>query len=128
MKARGFSLLEVIVAFSILSLSLGVLMQIFSGSLNNATVARDQTEATLVAQSLLAVAGVDSELMPGEARGRHGERFYWQLLAEPVEVHLADQPARELWTVRAKVVWGGTHGEKERSVVLTTLRVKVRTS
>ena len=42
---RGFSLLEILVAFSILALSLGVFMQIFSASLRNADITRDQAQA-----------------------------------------------------------------------------------
>jgi general secretion pathway protein I len=133
MRARGFSLLEVLVAFSILALSLGVLMQIFSGSLNNATVARDQTAATLIAQSLLAATGADSTLVAGERQGTHGEQFRWQLSVSPVAAEASGAsgtvgwrlPA-DLWQISARVAWGDIRGNKERAVTLNTLRVQVR--
>lgn len=126
-------MLEVLVAFSILALSLGVLMQIFSGSLNNATVARDQTEATLIAQSLLAATGAEPALVAGERQGTHGEQFRWQLSVSPVEAEAsgASNPLgwrlpADLWQISARVAWGGTRGDAERALTLTTLRVQVR--
>ena len=133
MRARGFSLLEVLVAFSILALSLAVLMRIFSGSLNNATVARDQSAAIQIAQSLLAAAGTDSALVEGEQRGTHGEQFRWLLQVSPVEAETAGgtatggQVPAELWELSAQVTWGGSRGERERAVRLATLCVKART-
>lgn len=127
MRARGFSLLEVLVAFSILALSLAVLMRIFSGSLNNATVARDQSAAIQIAQSLLAAAGTDSALVEGEQRGTHGEQFRWLLQVSPVEAETGGQVPAELWELSAQVTWGGSRGERERAVRLATLRVKART-
>lgn len=134
MRQRGFSLLEVLVAFSILALSLAVLMRIFSGSLNNATVARDQAEATRIAQSLLAAASADAPLVAGEHQGTHGEQFRWQLSVGPVEPEArgASGPASwrlpaDLWQISARVAWGSARGEKERAVSLSTLRVQVRT-
>lgn len=133
MRARGFSLLEVLVAFSILALSLAVLMRIFSGSLNNATVAHDQSAAIQIAQSLLAAAGTDSALVEGEQRGTHGEQFRWLLKVSPVEAETAGgtatggQVPAELWELSAQVTWGGSRGERERAVRLATLCVKART-
>lgn len=129
MRQRGFSLLEVLVAFSILALSLGVLMRIYSGALNNVGVASEQAEALVVAQSLLAGAGVETPLAEGETAGRHGERFDWRLVVAPVETER--QAARagaggvRLWEVSARVAWRASPGAVERAVTLTTLRAQV---
>lgn len=108
-------------------------MRIFSGSLNNATVARDQAEATLIAQSLLAATGADSALVAGERQGTHGEQFHWALAVSPVDPEVSGisgpagwrQPG-ELWRISARVAWGGSQGEQERAVSLTTLRAQGR--
>lgn len=129
----GFSLLEVLVAFSILALSLGVLMQIFSGSLRNVDVSRDQAQAVVIAQSLLASAGVEAPLAAGESAGTLDDRFRWSLLATPMQLEpLAGdagpvKPAAslELWELSARVAWGGSGGTPERDLILTTLRVQV---
>lgn len=128
---RGFSLLEILVAFSILSLSLGVLMQIFSGSLNNASITREQVQATTLAQSLLASAGIEGPLAAGESTGGD-DKFRWSLSVTPFAV--ATQPTDragirspgllDLWEVSVRVTWGGGSGTVERELVLTTLRVQ----
>lgn len=128
---RGFSLLEVIVAFSILALSLGVLMQIFSGSLRNADASRDQAEALAIAQSLLASAGVESPLASGETSGTVGERFRWSLRATPLPYNalaedgnpLRPANALELWEVAVRVAWK-TGDARERDFSLISMRVQ----
>jgi general secretion pathway protein I len=130
-RQRGFSLLEVLVAFTILALSLGVLMQIFSGALRNSDTTADQAQATLLAQSLLAGVGIEERLVPGETAGTIGDKFRWMLRVAPFEeATLPDQPMplqappMELWQVAAQVAWGGSPVEPERSVLLQTLRTQ----
>jgi len=131
-KQRGFSLLEILVAFSILALSLGVLMQIFSGSLRNADVTRDQAQAVALAQSLLASAGVEATLVAGDSAGVLDDKFRWLLRVNP----FVDEPRPgeteavqsrlllDLWEVTVRVAWGGDPRSPERSLTLTTLRVQ----
>lgn len=130
-RQRGFSLLEILVAFSILALSLGILMQIFSGSLRNTDVARDQAQAVVVAQSVLASAGVVSALDAGAASGEAGERFRWQLQVAPFALEaqpgsagaLPATPQLQLWAVSVTVAWADGRRE-DRSLTLTTLRAQ----
>jgi general secretion pathway protein I len=130
---RGFSLLEILVAFSILALSLGVLMQIFSGSLRNADITRDQAQAVILAQSLLSAAGVETPLAQGENNGVHAGKFRWLLRVSPfVDAASAAEAAAaprqvlalDLWQVTVRVDWGEPPAAAERSVALTTLRAR----
>jgi len=131
-KQRGFSLLEILVAFSILALSLGVLMQIFSGSLRNTEVTHDQAQAVMLAQSLLASAGVEAPLSPGETGGVQTGKYRWLLRVRPFpdEIRAGETeavrlpPVLDLWEVTASVTWGGIAGVPERGVSLATLRVQ----
>ena len=59
---RGFSLLEVLVAFVILSLVATALFRLFSGALGNASAADDYSRAMLVAESVLAEAAAGQPL------------------------------------------------------------------
>lgn len=122
MQQRGFSLLEVLVAFSILAISLGILMQIFSGSLTRATIAREQTEATLLAQSLLASEGIEQQLTDDVKQGTYDDRFRWEISTSLYANENATQAAGELWLTKVHVTWGDMHKDKGRLVTLTSLR------
>jgi general secretion pathway protein I len=133
MRQRGFSLLEVLVAFTILALSLGVLMQIFSSSLRNADITRDQAEAAALAQALLAGVGVETPFAAGQISGSHADKFRWQIDVSPfVEEAAMGQtalstpgaPLLNLWQVSARVAWDGGATSHERAVTLNTLRVQ----
>ncbi len=131
---RGFSLLEILVAFSILALTLGVLMQIFSGSLRNAEMAHDQAQAVALAQSLLAAAGIETPLTAGETSGQAGNKFRWLLQAqlfheEPQTAVVAPatgaSPRLELWEVKVEIHWGGDSATTRRSFSLSSLRLQM---
>lgn len=81
---KGFSLLEVLVAFSILALSLGVLMQIFSGGLRNVDQSTHHAQAVAIAKSLLARVGTETPVVAGEQRGEFNE-YSWQLSLQALE-------------------------------------------
>ena len=130
-RQQGFSLLEILVAFSILAVSLGVLMQIFSSSLRNADVSRRQAQAVALAQSLLAAAGIEAPLAQGEQSGTVDEQFRWTLTTTPMTLGGSEEAATpkpigglELWELTAQVSWGGQGSERDRSLELTTLRLQ----
>ncbi len=125
-QTRGFTLIEVVVAFVILALSLGVLLNVFSTGLRTARTSEAYTMATLLAQSKLAAVGVEAPLVEGETAGQFDERFRWSIdvrrdeeLSPPGE----DLPVRA-YDVVVTVSWGEADGE--RSVSLTTLRLAPR--
>src|SRR5438105_14029649 len=73
-KQNGFSLLEVLVAFVILSLVATALFRLFGGALGNAAAAGDWSRALLVAQTRLAVAANALPLREGADPGPELER------------------------------------------------------
>lgn len=76
----GFTLLEVLVAFSLLALGLGLLLSILSGGVRSISTASDSTRASLYAQGLLDGLGADRRLQPGHAQGSfEGGRYSWTL-------------------------------------------------
>jgi len=112
-------------------MTLGVLMQIFSGSLRNAEIAQDQAQAVALAQSVLAVAGIETPLVAGEISGQAGNKFRWTLQVQPYQEELqsssvlpAGNPMIELWEVKVEVRWGGNSDANGRSFSLSSLRLK----
>ena len=86
-RQMGFSLLEVLVAFSILAVSLGILFQIYSKGAYSARLADEYDNAVTIAQSMLSNVGIESLPDVGIYEDSN-ERFDWVtrvMLAEDVD-------------------------------------------
>ncbi len=82
-RQTGFSLLEILVAFSILSLSLGVLLRIFAGGGHIAATADEYSRAILTAESMLDSLGVEQPLKPGVTQGDLPGGYHWNVNVFP---------------------------------------------
>ncbi|MDP1644146.1 MAG: prepilin-type N-terminal cleavage/methylation domain-containing protein [Thiobacillus sp.] len=124
---RGFSLLEVLVAFIILALALGVLMRIFSGGLGNIGAAEHYSRAVAIAESKLVAAGVESPLTAGENVGEEEQGYTWRTSVQRYEA--GTQPIEaalpvDLYQVEVSVTWGET--ATPRTLRFVTLRAAPR--
>ena len=125
--SRGYTLIEVLVAFMILALALTVLLRIFSGGLRNVKASSDYAHAALIAESQLAAAGPDGVLSPGVSRGEVDERFQWTRTVStyaPFPGYAASAKSIPAYYVSVTVEW--PHGDGTRSVDLASVRL-VRT-
>lgn len=134
-RCRGFSLLEVLVAFAILGIAIGVLLQIFATGLRSVALSEEYTYAALWAESRLAEIGVTEVLEEGEAAGELSNGYRWRSVVAPYEppseeteqeddedaIPFVDESVIP-YEITLEVVWG--EGGKERSVRLTTLRLQ----
>jgi len=81
---RGFTLLEVLVAFALLAMALTLLLGTLSGAARQVGQADVRSRAVLHAQSLLAVAGVEAPLQEGQQQGQWEQgRYRWTLQVRP---------------------------------------------
>lgn len=127
---RGFTLLEVIVAFVLLALILATVFQIFSTGLARASELDERAKALVIAQSRLAAAGVDGKLERGESRGESEDRRYrWSVRIEPYEEAREGQPPAQgsllMFRVDSVVDWRSPDG-RERELRLATLQLGPR--
>ena len=133
-KQNGFSLLEVLVAFVILSLVATALFRLFGGALGNAAAAGDWSRALLVAQTRLAVAANALPLREGADTGTEiDRRIRWETKVAPYtppnttdDLERASDalPAR-LYRVSVDVRFPSDNGG-ERIVSLSTLKLGAR--
>ena len=127
-KQQGFSLLEILIAFSILALSLGILLKIFSAGVNTAVVAEDYTTAVQIAESLMAKTGVETPLQAGQEAGVENEKYHWRVVVSPFEFNPENSDVTAitaiLFKVKVTVTWGDDNTNvKGRQVELTTLKL-----
>jgi general secretion pathway protein I len=127
-REAGFTVLEVLMAFVLLALTLGALLQVFSSGLRDAQLADEYARATMIAQSKLAGFTAAEALAEGAAAGRD-DPFDWTLTAVPYDDRQESPEAQaqgqfdlrvRLLRVESKVVWRAADG-RERNVRLVTL-------
>lgn len=117
---RGFTLLEALVAFTILAFSLLAILNLFRRGGDMAQSAAEYQRAGVVARSTLAAVGVTIPLKPGESSGVQNREYRWSVQIRP---H-ADAPASDgsgivLYEIDAVVTWG----KPERLLDLKTMRL-----
>lgn len=119
---RGFTLLEVLVAFVIAALALGVLFRGTLDGLHAAQTAGRYEEAVTRAQSRLAALTAAS-LTPGDRQGDDGNGFHWREKITPAASSpLAAGGSLTLYAVSVAVFW--TDGSR-RTVELDSERIGV---
>jgi len=83
-RQRGYTLIEVIVAFALLALAMTLLLGTLSGAARQVRWSADAGRATLHAQSLLDQTGVGEALQPGRRDGEFEDgRYRWSLEIVP---------------------------------------------
>lgn len=137
-RPRGFSLLEVMLAFVILAVSMGMLLGMLSRGLGQVRSSQDESEATLHAQSLLDPVGVIEPVQPGErvgefANGRYRYRLETTEIEDPSPSPSPALPptvvdpdaginAPKIYRIALDVSWGPP--DAPRQLRFTTLRVR----
>lgn len=125
---RGYTLIEVIVAFSLMALALTLLLGTLSGATRQVRWAGDAGRATLHAQSLLDQVGIVEPIQAGSTRGNFGDgRYRWTMDIEPwLDPELQQDPLQalggsRLYEISLGVQWGD--GARGQQLQLRTLRL-----
>ena len=122
---RGFTLMEVLVAFTIFSVSFTAVLQILSTSTRNDQIAEQYGLAVSHAESLLARAGIETPLVEGETFGDLGAGMQWRQVVTPYQEEAGGWQAQDMtvlpYHVEVTLTWG--EGRRARSLSLTTLRL-----
>lgn len=115
---RGFTLLEVLVAFAVLSLTVVVAVQGFAQGLRLLKLSGDHQHAILIADQKAREVVLPKE---GREEGTEGD-FAWARTTRPLPAPELEVPGRasrwHVYQIDVQVAWGGGR----RAVGVTTLR------
>jgi general secretion pathway protein I len=124
-KAGGFTLIEVLVAFTIAALMLGSLSQVFSTGIGAAALANTDKEALLIAQSSLDEVGTGELIFPRETTDRVGDKYTRTVIvrarSEPGRSSIKIGPQLLTFEVEVDISWRS--GLQTRSISLQTMRL-----
>jgi general secretion pathway protein I len=130
-RERGFTLIEVVVAFVLLALVMTTAFEVFATGMARAGDLGDRSRALAIAQSRLAAAGTEEQFREGQAQGdSEDRRFRWTTLItrseEGQDPSRPVQAAFSLYRVDVRVDWRTDSG-REQSIALSTLGLGQRT-
>lgn len=117
-RQSGFSLLEMLVAISILALALGSLYQAASGATRNVRTSERYAYGVELARSLLA----DNAMVDRGGVNSAGETasgYQWRVQSQPREVQRGVLGSGQLHDLEVGVAW--FDGSKRREIVLNSV-------
>jgi general secretion pathway protein I len=91
-REAGFTLLEVVAAFAILAIGLGLAMQAATGAMQQSRQAAEHTRAALHARSVLDTLGVGEPLEEGSYGGEFEDGYSWAAEVGPFELAEEELP------------------------------------
>ncbi|HDZ91572.1 MAG: type II secretion system protein [Deltaproteobacteria bacterium] len=120
---RGFTLIEILVAISVLAISLVVILQLFSGGLKSVRLSNQYTRAIFYAREKMEELLLTEGLEPGTLDGGSEDSLRWTAQVVLVEPDEEDGPELPFDTLKItlQVMW--EEGEKEKRFQISTLKV-----
>lgn len=97
-RQAGFSLIEMVAAFLVFAIGIGILMQVLATSIHSTRQSSDYTMAALWAESKLDVIGVGEPIEPGSTNGRFDDTYGWQLDIQLVDPQSVEPPPQQYAT------------------------------
>ena len=120
---RGFTLLEVVVAMTIVGLGVVTLLEIFSAGLRLSGKSSAKTEAITWGTRVMDEVLIRREIREGEEEGPLGQKGRWRLQVKPLrdETRTASPGDWELKEIMLDIPYSG--GERGKRLEMRTLRL-----
>lgn len=118
----GFALIEILVAVSVLAISLVVIFQLFSGGLKARKLSEQYARGVFHAREKMAEILLAPDLSEGEEQGEFEDAYEWQaVITRVVSGDDEEKLPVNLLNIEIRINW--REGEKEKSFVIDTLKV-----
>lgn len=118
---NGFALIEVLVAVSVLAISLVVIFQLFSGGLKSRKLSEQYARGVFHAREKISEIMLSPDLSEGEIQGEFEDAYEWQaVVTRVVSGDDEEELSVSLLNIKVRINW--REGEKEKSFVIDTLK------
>ncbi len=121
-RSLGFTLIETLVAMMLLSISLVVILQLFSGGLKSGKTAEDYTRAVFHAREKMEEYLLMDDLKEGSFEGAFDDNYRWQVDIKYIESDDEENTRLvDLVHLQTTVFW--PTGNQEKNFQINTLKV-----
>ncbi len=125
-QQQGFTLIEIIAAFTILAMTFMVVLEILTNSSANTMKSSERTEIALQASSKMAEIGITIPIEEGGESGEFDNGHRWDISMRPYDISyegdtVMDFAPIELYYITLTIRWDHD-GYQERAAEFTTLR------
>ena len=128
---QGFTLLEVLVAFTVFAVLVGTLFQVMSGALQGVGRSEAYGQAALWAQSKLSAIGIETPIEEGTTSGEFDDEYAWELTLSLYQgesggdnqIVFDELPPVELYYVDLIVSWGVDRPQRARFASLRSTTI-----
>jgi len=118
---RGFTLMEVLVAFMVMAIAMVVVMQLFSGGLKSAALSSDYMHGIFHAQQKMEELLVEDPIIAGSRSGQFEDGYKWEAQIEHrmLETDFGHRLPVDAYHISLKVTW--QRGGRSRDFEIKTL-------
>ncbi len=117
-RCGGFTLIEVLVAISLLAISLVVILQLFSGGLNSGKLSDEYTRGVFHAREKMEEILLSNNMEEGITEGEFEDGFRWK--ADIVRMEQREEEVSRLpfdaFTIAVEISWGSEGHEKHLKI------------